>query len=142
MLANPHLFEAIMCERQEKLSLAEFSKLYVVEFSEAGTNNKESEEQTLYCFELFLKDLDEGEIDNINLAHLLMFITGADCIPPLGFDYGVTVKFYDVEPGVNRFPWSSTCALTLNIPRGINDSDAFKELMCQALMDCQGFGKC
>jgi len=142
MLANPNLFEAIMCESHEKLCLAEFSKLYIVEFSEVGSNKRELEDQTVYSFEVFLKDLEDGEIEEINLGHLLMFITGADCIPPLGFHYAITVKFYDVEPGIKRYPWSSTCALTLNLPRGIADSDTFKDLMCQCLVDCQGFGRC
>ncbi|XP_068761183.1 uncharacterized protein [Montipora capricornis] len=42
------------------------------------------------------------------LEHVLMFITGADRVPPLGFGKPITIAFYD-QDGEKRRPSSSTC---------------------------------
>lgn len=34
----------------------------------------------IYCFELFLKDLEEDEADGLTLKDLLVFINGADSV--------------------------------------------------------------
>lgn len=98
--------------------------------------------QTIYCFDIFLKDLEEDEILDVHLSDLLVFVTGADAIPPLGFDRKIKVEFYDVTEEVRRLPSSSTCALTLHLPRGIADTAEFKEMLLQSLKEGHGFGKC
>ena len=74
------------------------------------------------------------------LQHVLMFITGADRVPPLGFNKPITITFYD-QDGEKRRPWSSTCSLQLHLPRGEEDAEAFNDLMFSALKESCGFGK-
>lgn len=70
-----------------------------------------------------------------------MFITGADSVPPLGFQQLISVQFYDFTGNVHRRSWSSTCALTLHLPRGVEDPQEFNKLMKESLLECHGFGK-
>ena len=67
-----------------------------------------------------------------------MFITGADSAPPLGFPQLISVQFYHFTGNVQ---WSSTCALTLHLPRGVEDPQEFNKLMKESLLECHGFGK-
>ena len=82
---NQSVFDAILSSKHDKLTLGAFSSLYELDRSEKGSNNRSREDSTIYCFELFLKDLEEGEADGLTLEDLLVFITGADSFPPLGF---------------------------------------------------------
>jgi hypothetical protein len=76
--------------------------------SEEGSNQRRKEDTTIYCFEIFLQDLEEGVVPGLSLEDLLVFITGADCLPPLGFGNNITVDFYDFEENSRRRPYAST----------------------------------
>lgn len=90
----------------------------------------------LYCSLISIdKELD------ITFEEILIFATGADSVPPLGFPRECEIQFYDQEPGSQRIPYSSTCALVLYLPRGITEETDFKELMLLALKCSFGFGK-
>lgn len=138
---NQSVFDAILSSKHDKLTLGAFSSLYELDRSEKGSNNRSREDSTIYCFELFLKDLEEGEADGLTLEDLLVFITGADSVPPLGFQQLISVQFYDFTGNVHRCPWSRTCALTLHLPRGVEDPQEFNKLMKESLLECHGFGK-
>lgn len=142
IMSSSSLFEALLCENPTKLDLAAFRCLYQVSFSPAGSNRRNSEEKSIYCLEVFLQDLDEGLVDKLCLEDMLVFITGADAVPPLGFDHKICIAFYDQEKDMKRFPSSSTCSLSLYLPRGVAEPEEFNSLMSQALLNCQGFGKC
>jgi len=139
---NYNVFQAVLSNNIDKLTSALLQKHYTVCFSEAGSNRKEKELETIYSFDVFQKDLEEGEMEDLHLSDLLVFMTGADSIPPLGFDSKITVEFYDVIDGERRLPWSSTCSLGLYLPRGISDPHKFRSMLYQSLIEGQGFGKC
>ncbi|CAM4652135.1 unnamed protein product [Leuciscus chuanchicus] len=59
-----------------------------------------------------------GEEDvGISFEDVLVFVTAADSVPPLGFQQKCKVEFYDQEEPTRRIPYASTCALTLYLPR-------------------------
>ena len=89
----------------------------------------------MYCFEVFLQDLSESEVTGLELKDLLIFITGEDKVPPLGFDHLISIEFYDSD---KILPWTSTCILSLNFPRQIEHPTDFKRIMVQSLLECQG----
>ena len=76
--------------------------------SEEGSNERRKDDSTIYCFEIFLQDLEEGDVSG---KDLLVFITGAECLPPLGFSKKITVDFYNFEQNSRRRPYASTCGL-------------------------------
>lgn len=72
-----------------------------------------------------------------NLRDVMVFLTGCDCVPPLGFG--------DVKPGIlfsddAVLPTVSTCSLTLRFPRNFpTDFQQFKEKMDFVILGSQGF---
>jgi hypothetical protein len=142
VMGKPQIFNALLANMNEKLNHQRFRKLCHISYSESVSNDREKEETTVYSFELFLKDLDDSELPDLTLEDLLVFITGADAVPPLGFESPLTIEFYDMEKNVRRLPHASTCSMSLSIPRGIEGPMEFKELMCAALLGCFGFGRC
>ena len=77
----------------------------------------------------------EGVVD-FKFEDLLIFLTGADCLPPPGFSDRCSINFYDQEPGVKRIPFAS-----LFLPRGMECETEFRELMGLELRGSLDFGK-
>jgi len=74
-----------------------------------------------------------------------MFWTGADRVPPLGFDHQLHVKFFSLQASTDgklerRLPTSSTCGLVLMLPRGITEPDDMEHMMVQSIRCSAGFG--
>ena len=82
----------------------------------------------------------EGEVD-ATFEDLLVFVTGADHPPALGFPRKCEVHFFDQEPGTRRLPYASTCALFLYLPRGVREEEDFADMMSTSLVGSLGFGK-
>ena len=75
----------------------------------------------------------------VNLPQILAFVTGADCIPPLGFDINPAILFSSDR---NRLlPVASTCALTLTLSVGLAEYDAFQKNMDMAVLNAYEFGQ-
>lgn len=53
MISNPNVFVSLMCKNTNKLSASQFMQLYTVEFSAAGANKRELEEQTVFIGAFF-----------------------------------------------------------------------------------------
>ncbi|KAK3090577.1 hypothetical protein FSP39_012823 [Pinctada imbricata] len=138
--SNPAIFKALFCYTVEPLSKQQFESLCNVSYSEIGSNKRCLEDETIYCWEVFLQDISDGNIP-VTFEELLAFITGADKVPPCGFSKAIDISFYPVEHGVYRLPHVSTCSLELHLPRGIDDIKAFQELMIRALKESMGFEK-
>lgn len=120
-----------------------------------GSNRRESEEQTYIFFTDFL-DACEGKLCMLTTYHyevgivffldkqvgcsvedVLVFFSGADCLPPLGFHRSPELHF--LEPA-DLFPTASTCSLILRLPTRYHDYESFKVAMVQALTMNDGFG--
>ncbi|XP_068671111.1 G2/M phase-specific E3 ubiquitin-protein ligase-like [Montipora foliosa] len=104
---NPTAFLPLFTDVPSPLSVSAFKGLYVVKWSEEGSNNHAEEQDTIFCWERFLNQVAEGLMKDCQLEHVLMFITGADRVPPLGFGKPITIAFYD-QDGEKRRPSSST----------------------------------
>ena len=76
-----------------------------------------------------------GDLE-ISMGDVLTFFTGAEHIPPLGFD-DATLNFNDENP----FPTASTCGICLTLPTKYYDSyPDFKEKFVSAMRNHGGFG--
>lgn len=76
----------------------------------------------------------------VTFEDLLIFITGADSVPVLGFTKKIEVMFFTQEPGLCRMPFASTCGLQIWLPRGA-ESDALSDILIKAIKDSYGFHK-
>ena len=87
---------------------------------------------------------------DIGLNDVIAFWTGANTVPPMGFQPGIiqdgqsankplSVEFYRGDDD-GRLPYSSTCGLTIWLPLGCEMED-FERRLTMAFTDCRGFGK-
>jgi hypothetical protein len=91
--------------------------------------------------------LTEG-FSSISLDKLLVFITGADCVPPLGFDplphiaylHDATLSTDGSTTYMSRYPIASTCANTLYLPI-VDSYDVFKTSLEDGVLMAPGFGR-
>lgn len=141
IMDNKMLFDTVLGNQHPRLTKAVFMSLYEYNRSEDGSNKREGEDSTIYSFEVFLQDLEEGEVAGLALEDLLVFVTAANCVPPLGFHKLITIEFYDIDGNVRRRPYASTCGLYLFLPRGFANPQEFSDFMKEALQGCHGFGK-
>ena len=124
ILRNKQLFDLILGNQHPSLTKSSFMALYQLNRSKEGSNQRSREDSTIYCFELFLQDLEEDDVAGLSLEDLLVFITGVDCMPPLGFDKKITVDFYNFEENSRRRPYVSTCGLYFFLP-SVMDFESF-----------------
>ncbi|KAK0133392.1 G2/M phase-specific E3 ubiquitin-protein ligase [Merluccius polli] len=123
-----------------KLTRQTFRGLFLTDWSPEGSNDREEEEETIFQYDDWLIKVEEGEVD-ATFEDLLVFVTGADHPPALGFPSKCQVHFFSQEPGTRRLPYASTCALFLYLPRGVREEEDFADLMSTALVGSLGFGK-
>ena len=90
------------------------------------------------CLVFFVTEVNS----QLRLSDILALWTGADVVPPCGFDRQLTVEFYDPEISERRrLPSASTCSLTLRLLRNVHDPDILWSLLMDAVQMCAGFGK-
>ena len=81
----------------------------------------------------------EGDSTSCSLKDLLVFVSGADRIPPLGFGKSPSIVFVHTEGRI--LPTASTCEIQLRLPTAHgSDYQRFKEMMIMALKSHDGFG--
>ena len=68
----------------------------------------------------------------------MIFFSGADKIPPIGFEQQPTLGFLLSKEAI--LPTSSTCDLTLRIPTVHSDYHHFREYMLLGILGNDGFG--
>ena len=75
----------------------------------------------------------------LSLEEVLVFCTGADRIPPLGFDRIPSLTFLDNNPS-SMLPTASTCSIELRLPTCHKTYEGFKEAITLGLKSHDGFG--
>lgn len=73
----------------------------------------------------------------VALEELLSFWTGANTLPPLGFQNKLEIQF--VNSDSPRLPKAYTCGLVLELCRGLSDPDLFRQDMVKAITWSGGF---
>ncbi|XP_046581337.1 G2/M phase-specific E3 ubiquitin-protein ligase-like [Haliotis rubra] len=109
--------------------------LFEADLAKANSNRHRQEEIVLSNWRDFLLDLEEGT-EVPTLKDLLVFVTGADGIPPLGFDPSPRLLFHsaDIESPEDKknFLFANTCANSLSLPMLV-DYELFKKNMVAAI---------
>ena len=81
------------------------------------------------------------EIEDLQLADFLKWLTGTSQLPPLGFPEKFGIKFvHGCKDGCKCRPTVSTSDLSINIPVRINNENVMKEMLFSAIRDSHGFG--
>lgn len=79
--------------------------------------------------------------DNIgcSLEDVLMFCSGTDCVPVLGFDRQPTITFLH-HPEKGKLPTASACDIQLRLPAVYKEYSGFRDAMILGLLGNDGFG--
>ena len=72
-----------------------------------------------------------------SLEEVLVFFSGADHPPPLGFPHTPQLNFLPKEA---LFPTASTCSLILRLPTRYHTYDMFRDAFTRGLKENDGFG--
>ena len=141
ILENPIAFSFLFtCRERTYFSFSDLRALIKIKFSPEGSNDRVTKEATAYWFEEMLGNTNE-ETSGFTARDLLAFVTGSNIPPPSGFGKLIDVEFYTQEVGIKRLPFTSTCALMLNLPRGISSQEEMENMMQVVLLQGLGFGK-
>lgn len=119
---------------EKGLTAADVENLLQIIHSERGSNAFREECRTLAFWQDYLQD---AEIENdVSLEDILVFFTGCDSIPALGFSPKPSLEFITHS----RFPVANTCENILRIPVYAVYTD-FKSNMDFAIRNSPGFGR-
>ncbi|KAI4887915.1 hypothetical protein NFI96_014530 [Prochilodus magdalenae] len=133
-------FLPIFINMDEPLSRVSFRALFQINWSGEGTKKRLEEEETIYCWELVLKMIEDKETE-LRFEELLTFITASDEVPALGFPQKPSINFYQPEERGCRLPYASTCMMGLFLPRGVRSQAKLNKLLLRSVRDSAGFGK-
>ncbi len=86
---------------------------------------------------LHLAHVIEHENRSLTLEDFLTFVSGANRIPPTGFEKLITIDFNDTF----LYPTASTCRLTMYLPTKFDTYSDFKSAMIEGLVSGFGFGQ-
>jgi len=83
------------------------------------------------------------EMRPVTLEQVLVFATGAECVPPLGFSGTATLEFIhdanELRPSDRHLPTANTCSLILRLPLHSSYNE-FAECMELAVLQAPVFG--
>ena len=103
-ISPPNSPQALARKRGRGCRIGVFKELYTIDFSCQGSNNRNREEDVVYCFEVFLTDLEDRQVNQLSLEELMIFITGSDVVPHLGFERQITIQFMIMMKVQNECP--------------------------------------
>jgi len=118
-----------------KLKLKNLTQLLKPTFDEEGTNSRQFQNKGYKLFVKYLREAASGRRKDVTLEKVLIFTTGVDEEPVLGFELHPSLVFVDEDE--NRFlPTSSTCINQLKLPVGSSSNELPSE---EALFELYDF---
>ncbi|XP_035461894.1 G2/M phase-specific E3 ubiquitin-protein ligase-like [Scophthalmus maximus] len=101
---------------QKVLCASDLVTLFVTRsFSLAGSNRKRAELKTIAYWRDWLLQVEDGA-SPLSLGDVLIFSTGLDKIPAMGFPTQPELEFLHPEDGPAMFPMANTCGPVLRLP--------------------------
>uniref|UniRef100_A0A1Y1N4I9 HECT domain-containing protein n=1 Tax=Photinus pyralis TaxID=7054 RepID=A0A1Y1N4I9_PHOPY len=113
LVQYPSIFKDIFCS-EITLSSKVIEELFLIVYTEPGTNTRSKENRVISYFRDYVLDLECDPTNIVTLPDLLVFATGSDCLPPLGFPLRPEIMFLHEKN--SRFPIANTCSLQLKLP--------------------------
>uniref|UniRef100_A0A3B3DHH1 HECT domain-containing protein n=1 Tax=Oryzias melastigma TaxID=30732 RepID=A0A3B3DHH1_ORYME len=133
---HPVLFTEVLMKSNKHLTATDMMELFVPSLSMVGSKRWRDEKRTEGYWRDYLVDV-EGAF-NIILEDILVFASGADKIPVLGFNPKPALEFL-FDP-IRRFPEANTCLVQIRLPV-LPTYRAFAEKMCDGIIQSPTFGK-
>ncbi|XP_051814886.1 G2/M phase-specific E3 ubiquitin-protein ligase-like isoform X3 [Acanthochromis polyacanthus] len=130
----PLQMKCLFVSGEKALTATDIESLFQIIHSERGSNAFQEECRTMTFWQDYLQDAEFEE--GVSLEDILVFFTGCDSIPALGFSPKPSLEFINHS----RFPVANTCDNILRIPLHASYT-AFKHDMDFAIRNSPGFGR-
>lgn len=125
---------------------------FTIRYSDQGSNDRTHEEAIIMHWTDYVMECEGKNLalcvdinglrftifTDVSIADILHFVSGATKLPATGFTTMPSIRFSDVD----GFPFSSTCDISITIPRsfGLLSYAEFKSRMDMSILDSFGFG--
>ncbi|XP_070577460.1 G2/M phase-specific E3 ubiquitin-protein ligase-like isoform X2 [Ptychodera flava] len=141
VISHPTLFREVFVHTEKDLTVQTMTALFDASqsVSPEGSNKRSEESQVLSFWEDYLVEIQDAETE-VTLRDILIFATGLDNIPPLGFSPSPTLEFVRDEGCGRILPSANTCGNVLRIPV-VKSYELFKENMGYGIFNSPGFGQ-
>nr|XP_055051509.1 G2/M phase-specific E3 ubiquitin-protein ligase-like [Misgurnus anguillicaudatus] len=107
--------------------------------SPRGSNNRRKEARAVGFWRDWLLEVEGGGAAPIFLPHVLIFGTGLERIPPMGFSTQPELSFLHEDEELSMFPTANTCSLIIRLSIK-NTYSEFKNAMEMGIGNCEQFG--
>ncbi|XP_057184324.1 G2/M phase-specific E3 ubiquitin-protein ligase-like isoform X1 [Triplophysa rosa] len=131
---HPSLFFSFMCYTETKLTADAVEKIFHVQLSQPGSNDRNEEARVLSYWRDYLLYVEEKEASP-TLKDVLMFGTGLKEVPAGEIQPQPQLVFQKTS----RFPVANVCANTIKIPV-LQSYEEFQEAMDYGIQNSPGFG--
>ena len=129
------VFKLLSAAERQEVTMDQLLELFVPHFSEDGSNMRIEEEALMHNFCRMLEECEDHRA-HFKCSDVLIFVTGASTVPPLGLSPTPAIVF----TAHSGLPTASTCSNELHIPYTLVDYSRFSEAFDLAIRGCQGFG--
>ncbi|XP_041830515.1 G2/M phase-specific E3 ubiquitin-protein ligase-like [Melanotaenia boesemani] len=141
MRDHPDVLRPIFISGHSQLTVQSLMTLFEIVLSPPGSNARRSENLTLTFWRDWLIDVGDGS-RSVSLDKILIFASGVDQIPPMGFPQRPQIEFLHAphESGARRrYPEANTCSVVLRLPIHHTFED-FVEYMESGIRQSPTFG--
>ncbi|CAM4567900.1 unnamed protein product [Leuciscus chuanchicus] len=136
---HPEVMKPLFVGGPKGLDMEDLQNLFNVTFYEPGSNRRRHENQAFMFWKDWLLEVDEGTRP-VTLQQILIFASGVDNIPLLGFPYLPQLEFLHGENQSRRvFPEANTCQVVLRLPLHTS-YDNFVKFMESGILQSPTFG--
>ncbi|XP_069494602.1 G2/M phase-specific E3 ubiquitin-protein ligase [Ambystoma mexicanum] len=126
----PEVFWYVLCQRPEKLTAITLGNLFTIRFTEADKGMLVPETRITEFWMDYLEEVEDGDT-TVTLEEILMFATGADAVPPIGFNPEPSIVFNSGDVAIGR-PYMNS----LELPT-VSTYEEFKHSMGRAVRGAQ-----
>ncbi|XP_031328077.1 G2/M phase-specific E3 ubiquitin-protein ligase-like [Photinus pyralis] len=133
--SHPNLFQNTMCQTEDITSNT-LEKLFSIMYSEQGSSKRSIENRIISFWRDFLLDCEDN-VTEVTLKDVIIFITAAETVPPLGFSIAPKITF--LHDDATLYPKANTCALEISLPTCHSSYDKFKQHMAFGIGNCKDF---
>ncbi|XP_049334037.1 G2/M phase-specific E3 ubiquitin-protein ligase-like isoform X2 [Astyanax mexicanus] len=139
--SHPQAFEKVFLYDPAPLKASDIVELFHARCrSLPASNRRRLEARTIAFWKDWLLEVEGGLAHPITLEHVLIFATGLQRIPAVGFPMQPELAFLHPDDGLARFPKANTCSLVLHLPVGQTYTE-FKNNMELGLGCASQFGE-
>ncbi|KAG9282224.1 G2/M phase-specific E3 ubiquitin-protein ligase-like [Astyanax mexicanus] len=139
--SHPQAFEKVFLYDPTPLKASDIVELFHARCrSLPASNRRRLEARTIAFWKDWLLEVEGGLAHPITLEHVLIFATGLQRIPAVGFPMQPELAFLHPDDGLARFPKANTCSLVLHLPVGQTYTE-FKNNMELGLGCASQFGE-